>query len=149
VSALGPGYTGSSDGWRTEHFDLSAFVGDEIFVRFDYVTDDAINTQGWFIDDIAIPAIGYAADFEAGADGWESEGWLLTDNQLTQTWIVQVLLLDENVLTGIERLEVDAQGRATVQIPKLGDGRTAVLAISGASRVTTEPAAYQYWIDQP
>ncbi len=113
AGTLGPGYTGSSDGWRSERFDLTEFAGSEIFVRFDYVTDDAINTQGWFVDDIAIPAIGYASDFEQGADGWESEGWLLTDNQLAQEWILQVLTLDDNVLNDVERLAVDDQGRAT------------------------------------
>ncbi|MCB9160169.1 MAG: immune inhibitor A [Caldilineaceae bacterium] len=65
-----------------EQFDLSAYAGEQVQVRFEYVTDDAVTKSGWFIDDIAIPAIDYATDFEQGADGWESEGWLLTDNRL-------------------------------------------------------------------
>jgi immune inhibitor A len=148
-NAFGPGYTGISEGWRTEHFDLSQFAGEEIYVRIEYVADDAVNLSGLFVDDIAIPAIGYASDFEQGAEGWESEGWLLTDNQLRQEWIVQWLTLDENRLVGVESVPVDDQGRFSLHIPGLGDGNTAVIAISGAAPVTTEPAAYEYWIDGP
>jgi immune inhibitor A len=148
-TTFGPGYTGSSDGWRTEHFNLTAFAGAEVYVRFEYVTDDAINTRGVFVDDIAIPAIGYASDFEQGPDGWESEGWLLTDNELAQEWIIQLLTLDQDRLVAIEEAVVDAQGQLALEIPGLGDGRTAVIAISGATPVTTEPAEYQYRLVRP
>ncbi|MCC6455332.1 MAG: immune inhibitor A [Caldilineaceae bacterium] len=146
-NALGPGYTGSSDGWRTERFDLSAYAGEEVAVRFEYVTDDALNRRGLFVKEIAIPAIEYASDFEQGADGWESEGWLFTDNQLRQDWIVQLLTLENGTLTGIERAEVDAQGRVSLPVPGLGAGRSAVIAISGAAPVMMEAAPYEYWID--
>src|SRR5690606_37179821 len=108
-----------SGGWRVEEFDLSAFAGGPVHVRFEMVTDDAINTRGLFVDDIAIPAIGYLDDVEAGGDGWLSEGWLLNDNQLRQEWIVQLMFFDSGSLTGVERVEVDDEGRATVQTPSL------------------------------
>ena len=145
--AFGPGYTSSSDEWFVAEFDLSAYVGQEIDVRFDYVPDDAINTRGWFVDDIAIPAIDYAADFENGADGWESEGWLLTDNRLTQSWLVQVLLLEEDRLVEVTQVAVDSANRADIDIQDLGNGRSAVLVFSGTTLVTTEQANYEYWID--
>jgi hypothetical protein len=146
-NSLGPGYTGSSEGWRTERFDLSAFAGEEVIVRFEYVTDDALNRRGLFVKDVAIPAIDYAGDFEQGADGWESEGWLFTDNQLRQDWIIQLLTLENGTLAAVERVEVNAQGRVSLQVPDLGSGRSAVIAISGAAPVMMEAAPYEYWID--
>jgi hypothetical protein len=146
-SAFGPGYTGSSSGWHTEHFDLTAFAGEEVYVRFEYVTDDAINARGLFISNIAIPAIGYTSDFGQNADGWESEGWLLTDNQMRQDWIIQVLTLEDENLVAIEQVAVDEQGSVSLEIPDLGAGRTAVIAISGATTAVTEVAPYEYWIE--
>ena len=149
-NSFGPAYTDSSaevDGdepvWRTESFDLSEYAGEAIWVRFEYVTDDAVNRSGWFIDDIAIPAIDYHANFETGNDGWISEGWLLTDNHLTQRWLLQVMDLKENVLQAVARVPADAAGRAVFDVDGLGDGGTAVLAISGLTPATTEPAEYE------
>jgi hypothetical protein len=146
--SFGPAYTGVSDGWRTERFDLSDFAGDEIYLRFEYVTDDAINGRGLFLDRVEIPAIDYTSRFEEG-DGWESEGWIFTDNRLAQGWIVQVMTFEEEELVAVERLTVDEHGRASLPIAGLGDGRTAVVAISGAAPVILETAAYAYWIEQP
>jgi hypothetical protein len=112
-------------------------------VRFEYITDDAVTSTGWLIDEVRIPALGYATDFEGGADGWESEGWLYTDNRLAQGWLVQVLELTGDELTGLQRHEVDENGQATFAVAGLGNGRRAVLAISALAPITTEPAAYE------
>ena len=128
--SFGPAYTGEpmvSDNaatpWMVERFDLSRYAGEQIWVRFEYVTDDAINHTGWFIDDVRIPAIRYATDFEHGPDGWESEGWLLTDNQLTQRWLLQVLEFEGDALVQMRRMQVDAAGRAQVEITNLSDSK--------------------------
>ncbi|MEZ4662056.1 MAG: immune inhibitor A [Caldilineaceae bacterium] len=133
-------------GWVTEQFDLSAYAGEDVYIRFEYIMDDAVNLSGWWIDDIAIPAIDYAADFENGADGWESEGWLLTNGELTQGWLLQVLELEDNILSTVRRPEVDANGRAVIDVTGLGNGKTAVLAISALAPVTTETANYSFEI---
>jgi hypothetical protein len=148
-SSFGPGYTGISNGWQTEHFDLTPFAGAEVYVRFEYVTDDAINGRGLFLNEVAIPAIGYTSDFSQGADGWESEGWIFTNNQLRQDWILQLLTLEDDNLVSVEAIEVDEQGRASMQVAGLGGGRTAVIAISGAAPITIGSASYTYWIDRP
>ena len=63
-------------------------------MRFEYVTDDAVNRPGWLLDDLRIPAIGLADDFEQGSTGWQSEGFLLGDGRLAQEWLVQVVELE-------------------------------------------------------
>ncbi len=148
LSSFGPGYTGLSEGWRSERYDLSAFAGEQIYVRFESVTDDAINGRGLFIKDVTIPAIDYRSNFAQG-DGWESEGWIYTDNRLRQNWIVQLMTFDGNTLVSVLRVKVDDTGHASLPVPGLGNGRTAVISISGAAPIILETATYEYSIDRP
>ncbi len=148
-NSFGPGYTGSSatlpaqqQGWVTESFDLSAYAGEALWLRFEYVTDDAANASGWFIDDLQIPALDYYADFGTDSSGWVSEGWLLTDNLLAQHWLVQILEFENDVLTAVHQTGIDAQGQATISLPELGNDRHVVLTVSAFAPTTTEPAAY-------
>ncbi|MBT8144509.1 MAG: tandem-95 repeat protein, partial [Gammaproteobacteria bacterium] len=65
--------------WITDRFDLSAYAGQEIIIRFTYFTDPAVAFRGWFIDDIEVQAGGdtiYASDFEDDESGrLFSDGW--------------------------------------------------------------------------
>jgi immune inhibitor A len=149
-ASFGHAYTGEpvvSDNaatpWVVERFDLSRYAGEQIWVRFEYVTDDAIHHTGWFIDEVRIPAIRYATDFERGADGWEGDGWLLSDNRFAQRWLVQVLEFEGDRLVQLRRIQVDAAGRAQVEIANLSDTRDAVLAISALALVPSPPARYE------
>jgi len=145
---LGIGYSGvgvDADGepaWITEDFDLAPYAGEIIWLRFEYVTDDAANGSGWLIDDLQIPAIGYATTFEDELAGWESEGWLLTDNLLPQRWLLQRLVLADDTLVRIEALPVDEQGVATFTTPVLAKNEAAILVVSALAPVTTEAAPY-------
>lgn len=50
-----------------DKFDLSAYKGKSIVLRFAYSTDSGLSKRGWFIDDIKITAgdrVVYASDFE-------------------------------------------------------------------------------------
>ncbi len=90
-NAYGPGYTGQSNGWVQESVDLTPYAGQTILVRFEYITDDSVTQPGMLIDDVSVPEIGYADDFESGDGGWTSEGWLLTNNVLPQPFLVQLV----------------------------------------------------------
>jgi len=144
-NSFGAGYTGQSPAeWVIERFDLTPYAGEMVQIRFEYVTDDATNRSGWLIDDVSIPVLGYATNFEDDVAGWESNGWLLTDNQLTQRWLLQVMEFTGDTLTNLQRVSVDATGNAQIDVDDLGDNRRAVLAISALAPVTTEPATYEF-----
>jgi len=65
--------------WIAAEFDLSAFRGKQLTVRFTYFTDGAAVEGGALIDNIRIPAIGFAEDFEGeDLDGWASDGFTLS-----------------------------------------------------------------------
>ncbi|MFD1739569.1 peptidase M6 [Bacillus salitolerans] len=57
-----PGFTGHYEDWQTEQFDLSQYAGQKVLVSFRYLTDWGYTDSGWFVDNIAIPEIGYSQD---------------------------------------------------------------------------------------
>lgn len=137
---------GSSPEWIEEQIDLSAYAGQEVLVRFQYITDDAVNNPGMLIDDISIPEIGYSSDFEADDGGWGSEGWIRTNNHLKQDWLVQVVEAGRNGVD-VQRLDVGPDGRGSLDLSSLGaNGGRAYLIISAVTPVTTEKAQYSFEI---
>ena len=147
-NAYGPGYTGKSQGdtaeWVEEQVDLSPFAGQNILVRFEYVTDAAVTQPGMFIDDVSIPEIGYYQDFENGPGDWQSEGWLLTNNTLQEHWLVQVIERKKGKELTVHRMEVGPDGRGTLQLTNVDDRYDLVLIISAYAPVTVEKASYQF-----
>ena len=75
-----PGFTGYSDDWTAETFDLSAYTGQEIYVSFRYLTDWGYNDAGWFVDNIQIPEIGLIFD-------GSSMDNLISNDQLTKNYV--------------------------------------------------------------
>jgi hypothetical protein len=49
---LGHGITGSSSGWVEAFFDISAYAGQDVFVRLSYITDGYVQEPGIWFDDI-------------------------------------------------------------------------------------------------
>jgi hypothetical protein len=150
-NAFGVGYTGRSGDpdlatWVQERVDLTPYAGQEVLVRFEYVTDDAVNYPGWFVDDIAIPELAYFDDGELGQGGWLAEGWALVDNRLDQRWMVQVI--EKGFISAeVQRMELDDEGCGQLLVGGMGrPGRTAVLVVSALAPLTTEEAVYQFEI---
>jgi len=75
-------FTGYSGGWVPVSMDLSPFAGHAIDLYFTTWQDGAFTLQMMYVDDIAIPEIGFFDDVEAGEDGWVSTGWYVTDGIL-------------------------------------------------------------------
>lgn len=151
-NGFGAGWTGNSgrgetSKWVDEAVDLTPFAGQEILVRFEYVTDDAVNRPGMLLDNIAIPELGYQDEAENGAGGWEAAGWALTDNVLRQRWLVQLVTRSNRQIT-VKRMAIDADGRGQITVPDLGNLQDAVLVISALTPVTTETANYTLNVTQ-
>jgi immune inhibitor A len=49
-----PGFTGSSGGWKTEKFDLSAYAGKKVLLGFRYLTDWGFNESGWYLSNLRL-----------------------------------------------------------------------------------------------
>ncbi len=139
-NSYGWAYNGVTNGWMEESVDLSDYAGKEVQVRFEYVTDAAVNGEGMLIDDIRIDAIDYASDFEADDGGWEAAGFVRVQNILPQTFRA-ALILKSGGETTVEMIELsDAQ---SAEIPlSLNSGDKAILVVTGTTRFTRELANY-------
>lgn len=140
-NAYGPGYTGQSGGWVEESIDLTPYAGQEIIVRFEYITDDAVTQPGLILDDISVPEIGYFEDFESSDGGWQSEGWLRMNNHLPQDFLVQ-LIQPANEEAPVTRLLGPGERSGEWTITTSGAAGDTVLVVSGLAPVTTEPARF-------
>ncbi len=60
-NGFGPGYTGRSGGRLPESVDLSPFAGEDLWVRFQYITDDAVNASGACFRGLSIKTAGNIA----------------------------------------------------------------------------------------
>lgn len=146
---LGCGYTSSSGGnkdaapvWRDESADLSAYAGKKIQLRFEMVTDAAVNREGVALDNIEIAAIGYK-DSVNNADGWKSEGWVRTNNVLPQTFSIQVITIKTDGTRTLQRMTLDADNAGALTLGTDAAGiKNVIIAVSPTTLVTTEQASY-------
>jgi immune inhibitor A len=143
-NSYGWGYTGSTGDWIQERVDLSQYAGQKVQIRFEYVTDAAVNEEGFLIDDIQIEAINYQEDFETDDGGWESEGFARIDNVLPQTY--RLALITKGDSTTVTQIEVNADQTAEIPL-SLNAGEEAVLIVTGTTRFTRQPAPYQIEIE--
>jgi hypothetical protein len=146
-NSFGWAYTGSSGGgpeWIQEEVDLTPYAGQTIHVRFEYITDDAVNRPGFALDDVTIPEVGYTSDFEADSGGWEPAGFIRHANVLPQRWLVQLVTFGDE--PQVERLTLEADQTGSWELPLGGGARRAVVVVSALAPVTTEPASYRYEI---
>ena len=137
----GCGLNGKSGGWINEEVDLSDYRGQKITLRFEYITDMAVNGDGFLFDDVSIDAINYFSDFETDQGGWQAEGFVRIKNLLPQDFGVAILkntveLPDEKIIsTG----GLDYQMRIENNLPP----NKPVVVISGLTRYTYQPANYR------
>ncbi|HXF70529.1 MAG TPA: hypothetical protein VNK89_12070 [Thermoflexus sp.] len=149
---LGWGYTGISGGkggprWITETVDLTPYAGQVILLRFEVVTDDAVNRPGVALDAIEIPEIGFRDGAEEEA-GWVAEGWARVAPRVPVRFALQILRVRSDGTVRIERLPVGEDGRGAWTLEG-GPDRRVVLALSALARFTTEPAPYTLRIEGP
>ncbi len=122
---------------------MSAYAGRPVLIRFEYITDDAVNREGFCVDDIAVLELDYAYDSETGDDGWDGEGFIRTDNILPQQFIVQLIEIGDE--TWVRHMALDELQEGRLEVRGLGSELDrAVLIISGYAPVTTELASYEY-----
>ncbi len=142
-NSFGWGYTSNTRGseWVEETVDLSDYAGEEILLRFEYVTDAAVNGEGMMIDDIAIPEIGYFTDLEADDGGWEAEGWVRIKNVLPQTFELAWISLGDE--TTVEYIPLGVNNTAQILID-IREDEAGVLVIVPTTRFTRQPADYTY-----
>jgi hypothetical protein len=140
-NSYGWGYNGESGGWVQENVDLSRYAGQKVQVRFEYVTDAAVNGEGFLLDDVAIPEIGYFSDFEGGDGGWQADGWVRVSNALPQTYRLALI----SVGKAVEVIYLGPGNDNSLEIPIEigGDVEEVVLVVTGTTRFTRQKTGYR------
>ena len=139
-NGFGPGYTGASGGWLQESVDLSAFAGEDLWVRLQYVTDDAINASGACFRDLSIRFGSAASGIAADDPGWEAQGFVFTDNVVRQEFQVQLITTGDEPQVRQVPLDANNAGKLTVQPP--GDGERLIVAVGSMAEKTRQPVSY-------
>jgi immune inhibitor A len=148
----GWGYTGnsgkgSSPIWIQETVDLSRYAGQNLTLRFEYITDSNVTGEGFLLDDLAIPEIGYATDFESGDAGWVAEGWARIENILPQKYVLALISIGKQ--TTVQDITLDANVSADIPFTIGGGVDKVVLVVSGVTRYTRVAALYDYSVTEP
>ena len=139
-ASYGWSYTGQSNDWILEEVDLSQFAGQKVHLRFEYITDAAVNGEGFLLDDVQIDAINYQEDFESGEGDWEAAGFVRVENALPQTY--RLTLITKGDTTTVTHIPLNPDQTAEIPL-SLNSGEEAVLIVTGTTRFTRLPAAYQ------
>lgn len=136
------GLSGDSPKWIQEQVDISRFAGKKVALRFEYITDAAVNGEGLLLDDIAIPEIGYFSDFESDDGGWEANGFVRTQNLLPQSFRLTLITLGKNI--EVEPIQLSSDNTATISLDLGHSIDDAILVVSGTTRFTRQPATYRF-----
>jgi immune inhibitor A len=142
-SSYGWGYNGESGGgpkWIQQKVDLSEFAGKQVQIRFEYITDAAVNGEGFMLDDIAVPESGYFSNFESDAGGWQAKGFARIRNSLPQFF--RLALITKGQETTVQKFELPANNSLDIPIQIGKDIREVVLVVTGTTRFTYQKASY-------
>lgn len=146
---LGSGYTDLSGGgrtpaWTQQEVDLTLYAGKEIQLRFEYVTDAALNLHGMAIDDIVIT--GLLNDDAESDNGWTANGFVRSTNLVAQRFVVQLLRFIGSG-TSVDRRSVDG-GILDLDVDTSADRRPPLLAVTGFAVRTTQPVPFSVSVER-
>ncbi len=129
--------------WLPQEFELDAWAGQEILLRFEYVTPPDVLDEGLALDNLRIPETGFHDD--AGDEaGWTLLGWQRRDNFVPQRFLLQYISSGHSAgpprvrrLIGPQDMSNRAEHNFRIQPDEL-----IVFAVSAINEQTQQPAFY-------
>ncbi len=139
----GAGWSGSSDGWLDESMDLSAFAGSQVLLRFEYVTDQSYNGQGFSLRGLSVPELDLS---EPGAveDAWQADGWVVVDAPVPQRWNLRLVRYRPDG-TYVDVIDVAPEGSATFTLDP--EATRSTLVVAPTAPRTLVPANYSVTVN--
>jgi thermitase len=126
-----PCFGGSTGGWHEAVFDLSAFAGEMIQVRFRFGTDRWVEYRGWFVDDISfswepvwLQAVSTSGSIPAGGTGWVEwtvETSALLPGSYQTAWVVGGNAPFDRIVSGGVTLQVRPNLLTSIQLQQGAD----------------------------
>jgi hypothetical protein len=128
---------GNQNGWVRESISLDDYVGQEILLRFEVLSDGAFSERGFALAEIAIPEIGLASI--AGDQAWTMDGFVEIGTTIPQQWSIQLVQGGEVTALPLDALN---RGRWVVTVENSAEPTTLIL-MPQTPYITN--AAY-YWL---
>lgn len=139
-------YTGRGQDWVRDSIDLSQFAGEEILLRYEYVTDSILTYGGLAVDNISIPEIGFLDEVESGKPDlnseWLAEGFYLSSSNVQQNWHVQLITFagDKPQIQIYQPLNGED---LRIEFDESGENRPPILIVAATAVDTLEQAIYE------
>ncbi|MCP4356644.1 MAG: hypothetical protein GY796_01320, partial [Chloroflexi bacterium] len=135
-------YTGQTQAWVQETVDLTPYAGREIQLRFEYVTDQAVNYGGFALDNIAVPEIGFYDDAESEMGGWQVAGFVRATAAAPQNWHLQLITFGDGI-PSVTNLPLDEDQTTAVNLTINQDEKQPILIVAATAPDTLQPAHYR------
>jgi len=145
-NAYGAGLTGVSRGWLQDSADLSEYAGQQVLLRLEYITDDAVFSKGACFDKFEIAELDWSDDTSSVGD-WVTNGFALVEETVPTQYLVQVIheKQDGDPVVYQVPIGIDAKGGFTVE--NVGDDDLIVAVISAVTRQSAIPTSYTLVIE--
>lgn len=140
-NGYGAGLTGTSRGWVKDSVDLSDYAGEQVLLRFEYITDDAVFAQGACFDDFEIPELGWLDDTSTFAD-WTANGFVRVEETIPTQYLVQVIHEKDIGDPVVYQVPVNSMGAGNLTVENVGADDLVVIIISATNRHSTQPTNY-------
>ncbi|MDX2161814.1 MAG: PDZ domain-containing protein [bacterium] len=131
--------------WEAHTVDLTPYAGREIRLGFEVVSLPGHDDQGFAVDNLTIPEIGWADD-GGTAQGWQLEGWQAVDNIVRQAFAVTALQTGSTAAARPARvIPLIAPGDSATSGSwsfSLAPNESLLIAVSGLNDDTRSPAAF-------
>ena len=134
-------YTGETVDWVVERVDLTPYAGQNVLIRFDYITDPILTFGGFAIDNIAIPEINFYDDAESDS-GWVAEGFVRSTGYIPQQWHLQLIRFENNVPI-VEFIELSSDNVANINVSLDNQSDNPILVVAAYAPMTLEQAYYR------
>jgi immune inhibitor A len=145
-NAYGAGLTGTSLGWVQDSVDISEYAGQQVLLRFEYLTDDAVFSKGACFDDFEIPEIGWFDDTSTTGD-WVANGFVQVEETIPTQYLVQVIHEKDVGDPVVYQVPIDINALGQLTIEGVGDDDLVVAIVSAVTRHSTTPTNYTLTIE--
>ena len=126
-----------------EEISLSEYVGSEILLSMNYVTDDALTGNGICVSNLRVTEIDSLINYSLDDNQWYGDGFFWQNNNLIQPFVVWVVEFDGNSDASARKVILNQANDAEIKLLGLGKGSSRVVVIvSPVSQSTPLNASY-------
>ena len=110
-------------------------------LRFEYITDDAVFSQGACFDDFEIPELDWTDNTSTSAD-WNANGFVRIEETIPTQYLVQVVHEKDVGDPVVYQVPVNSNGAGILTVENVGDDDLVVVIVSATNRQSTLPTNY-------